>query len=65
MHIFLNGEYRVTNAASVAELVAELGLEGRMIAVERNLEVVPRSTYAQAVLAKDDRIEIVHMIGGG
>ena len=65
MQIFLNGEARVTEAASIADLVSELGLEGRMIAVERNLEVVPRSIYSQAVLAEGDRIEIVHMIGGG
>ncbi len=65
MHIYLNGEDRVTEAASIAELLAELGLEGRMIAIERNLEVVPKSTYAETSLAEADRIEIVHMIGGG
>lgn len=65
MQIFLNGEARETGAENIAALVAELGIQGRMIAVERNLEVVPKSTYSDARLEAGDRIEIVHMIGGG
>ncbi|HCS12276.1 MAG: thiamine biosynthesis protein ThiS [Zetaproteobacteria bacterium CG06_land_8_20_14_3_00_59_53] len=65
MHIYLNGEQHETDAASMDDLLAELGIQGRMIAIERNLEVVPKSTYADAALAEGDRIEIVHMIGGG
>lgn len=65
MHIYLNGEDRVTEADNIGELLAELELEGRMIAIERNLEVIPKSSYAEAKLAEGDRIEIVHMIGGG
>jgi sulfur carrier protein len=65
MHIYLNGEDRVMDAASISELLSELNLEGRMIAIERNLEVVPKSMYAETILAEGDRIEIVHMIGGG
>jgi len=61
----INGEDRTVRARTVAELVDELGLDGRMIAVERNLEVVPKSAYAQTRLAEGDRLEIVHMIGGG
>jgi len=63
--IQLNGEPRVVTAVTLAELVGELGLEKRIIAVERNLEVVPRSCYADTPLEDGDRIEIVHMIGGG
>ncbi len=63
--IDLNGERRRVRASTVEELVRELGLERRMIAVERNLEVVPKSAYATTVLCEGDRIEIVHMIGGG
>ncbi len=63
--IDLNGEKRRVRASTVEELVRELGLERRMIAVERNLEVVPKSAYATTVLCEGDRIEIVHMIGGG
>jgi len=52
-------------AANIAELLCELGVEHRMIAIERNLEVVPKSAYADTRLKSGDRIELVHMIGGG
>jgi len=65
MNIQLNGEQKEVKAATIAELIAELGLEKRMLAVERNLEVVPKSEYATTALAEGDRLEIVHMIGGG
>lgn len=65
VRIYLNGELQNTQAANIAELLAALGMEGRMIAVERNLEVVPKSQYGDTELAENDRIEIVHMIGGG
>ena len=64
--LILNGERCVVEAVrTVAELVASLGLDSRKVAVERNLEIVPRSTYDQILLADGDRIEIVHFIGGG
>ncbi len=65
IHIQLNGEARTVAAATLAELISELDLEGRMIAIERNLEVVPKSQYAATGLQEGDRIELVHMIGGG
>jgi sulfur carrier protein len=66
MRLVLNGEELAFEGVSdVAALVTSLGLDPRKVAVERNLEIVPRSTYAQAVLADGDRIEIVHFIGGG
>lgn len=65
MHIRLNGEERDVDAATIAELVTGLGLEGRMIAVECNLEVVPKSRYVDTPLHEGDRVEVVHMIGGG
>jgi len=65
MQILLNGETTATTATTLSELVAELGLEKRMIAMERNLEVVPKSQYDNTRLCEDDRIELVHMIGGG
>ena len=62
----LNGESRAFEAvADVAALVAALGLDVRKVAVERNLEIVPRSAYGRTPLADGDRIEIVHFIGGG
>ncbi len=66
MRIWLNGEQRILDAVDdVAALVAALGLDARKVAVERNLQIVPRSTYAATPVADDDRIEIVHFIGGG
>ncbi len=66
MILSINGEQRNLEAGStLAGLVASLGLDPRKVAVERNLEIVPRACYAQTHLAEGDRIEIVHFIGGG
>ncbi len=66
LRISVNGEaVEVPAGASVAALIAQLGLDVRKVAVERNLEIVPRSTYAKVLLSEADRIEIVHFIGGG
>jgi len=66
MNLTVNGEPRAFAAlASLLDLVAELGLDARKVAVERNLEIVPRSAYGRTPLADGDRIEIVHFIGGG
>ena len=66
MNLILNGEARSFQALSdIAALVVHLGLDARKVAVERNLEIVPRSAYGSTALADGDRIEIVHFIGGG
>ena len=66
MTITVNGEARTfAGVDHLAALVAALGLDGRKVAIERNLEIVPRSAYARTALADGDRIEIVHFIGGG
>jgi thiamine biosynthesis protein ThiS len=65
IEIRVNGEERRVAAATVAELLASLGLPTQKVAVERNLEIVPRSQYAETRLAAGDAIEIVHFIGGG
>jgi thiamine biosynthesis protein ThiS len=66
MKLLLNGEERdVAGVVTIADLVAKLGLDARKVAVERNLEIAPRSTYADTALADGDRIEIVTFIGGG
>lgn len=66
MNIVLNGETRTLDGPqTLAGLVETLGLDVRKVAVERNLEIAPRSTYAQTSLSEGDRIEIVHFIGGG
>ena len=64
--ITVNGEAREVPApATVADLLRCIGLDTRKVAVERNMEIVPRSTYADTALAAGDALEIVHFIGGG
>lgn len=64
--VTVNGEPReIPGPATVADLLAQLGLDMRKVAVERNLEIVPRSTYAATALGTGDQLEIVHFIGGG
>src|SRR5438045_8482922 len=66
LEITLNGEARRLDVAvSRRALLESLGLDPAKIAVERNLEIVPRSTYGEVALAQGDRLEIVHFIGGG
>lgn len=66
IEIAINGEPRgVAAGSTISALLASLGLDTRKVAVERNAEIVPRSTYATAALAPGDRLEIVHFIGGG
>jgi sulfur carrier protein len=66
LNLTINGETRAVGAINdLAGLVSSLGLDPRKVAVERNLEIVPRSAYAATALADGDRIEIVHFIGGG
>lgn len=66
MNITVNGDPMVLpGPATVAGLIARLGFDQGKVAVERNLEIVPRSTYGEVNLAEGDRIEIVHFIGGG
>jgi thiamine biosynthesis protein ThiS len=62
----LNGEARALDGPmTVSGLLATLGLETRKVAVERNEEIVPRSSYAATWLRSGDALEIVHFIGGG
>lgn len=64
--IRVNGEHRrVAAGLSLAQLAADLGLVPEKVAVERNLEVVPRSTLGQVCVEDGDELEIVHFVGGG
>jgi thiamine biosynthesis protein ThiS len=65
MQIQINGELREVRANTILALVEELGLDIRKVAVERNLEIVPKSQHAVTVLAAGDRIELVQFVGGG
>lgn len=66
MRLTVNGEVRdAPDKATLADLLASLGIEGRRVAVERNLEIAPKSLWGEIVLAEGDRLEIVTFVGGG
>jgi sulfur carrier protein len=66
MQIILNGAAtEVADALTMAELIAQLQLAGRRLAVEVNAELVPRSRFGEHRLAPQDRVEIIHAVGGG
>ena len=66
MQIVLNGEnVEAKEGSSIAELLTQLGISRERIAVELNLDIVPRGKYDEQLLANGDRIEIVHFVGGG
>jgi len=64
--VSINGEPRqFPQAISIAAFIEEMGLTGKRIALERNGEIAPRSTFATQQLADGDRLEIVVAVGGG
>jgi thiazole synthase len=66
LNVTINGEAKqLARAMSLTEMLSFLGLDPKKIAVERNLEIVPRSTYAAVQVEDGDHYEIVHFIGGG
>jgi thiamine biosynthesis protein ThiS len=66
MQITVNGENRaLVGALTIKELLRDLGIDPRKVAVERNLEIVPKSTFGSVLVDDGDRLEIVHFIGGG
>lgn len=66
LELTVNGEPRTLDGTpSVAGLLETLGLNAKKVAVERNLEIVPKSAYAATQLETGDRIEIVAFVGGG
>jgi thiamine biosynthesis protein ThiS len=66
MRITLNGEqYETEGPMTVADLLKALGLDGARVAVELNLDILPKSDYATEALREGDRLEVVHFVGGG
>jgi thiazole synthase len=64
--IHVNGGLRrITVGVTIADMLGELGLDPRKVAVERNLEIVPRSTFGDVHVDEGDAYEIVHFVGGG
>jgi thiamine biosynthesis protein ThiS len=66
LQIRVNGEQRdVAEGLTIAEMLGEMGLNPRKVAVERNLQIVARSTLGQVRVEDGDAFEIVHFVGGG
>ena len=66
INITVNGEIReFPPGTTVVELLRELGLNGGRVAIERNLEILPRPRWPQTQVAPGDRYEIVQFVGGG
>lgn len=65
MEIVLNGESHATSETSVLGLLCSLDIDPRRVAVELNLDILPKSEYETAPLKDGDKIEIVHFVGGG
>ncbi|HEY1722945.1 MAG TPA: sulfur carrier protein ThiS [Magnetospirillaceae bacterium] len=66
MNVTINGEARAVQAGVTLEgLLDTLGIDRRKVAIERNLEIVPRSAYGATQIGEGDKLEIVHFIGGG
>lgn len=66
MKLTINGETQdFADGLTISGLVEALGLHPKKVAIERNLEVVPKSLHAETRLSEGDRIEIVQFVGGG
>jgi len=66
MHITLNGEgIDIAEGSTVAGLLEHLQLQRERVAVEVNLDIIPKTAYDSHGLSDGDRIEIVHFVGGG
>lgn len=66
MLLILNGDKKdIPDGATVASFLAELGVPEKGVAVERNLEIIPKSAYASTYLQEGDQLEVIQFVGGG
>ena len=66
MEITLNGEkITLETGSNIVNLIDKLDLNVDKLAIERNLEIVPKSKFAMTIIEEGDKLEIVHFIGGG
>ena len=65
MKITVNGEERDISPQTVMGYLGEIGIDPRRVAVELNLDILPKGEYSATMLNEGDRIEIVHFVGGG
>ncbi len=66
MNIILNGKAQsIADQCTVSDLIVQLGLTEKRLAVEVNLDIIPRSEHQNHQLQENDKVEVVHAIGGG
>lgn len=66
MKIRVNGEaHQIPEGLTVAALLTHLGMPGDRVAIERNLDILPRSLWSNTAVEPNDSFEIVHFVGGG
>jgi thiamine biosynthesis protein ThiS len=66
MTVTINGERReVQDGLTVIELLSHLGMPSERVAIERNLEILPRARWQETAIKPNDTFEIVHFVGGG
>jgi len=65
MQIQINGESREISQKTVLQLLESLGIDPKRVAVELNMDILPKADYLSRAIAEDDKIEIVHFVGGG
>ena len=65
MQITVNGEIKNITEMSLLQFLESLGIDPRRVAVERNMDIVSKSTYETTILQDGDRMEIVQFVGGG
>ena len=65
LEIVFNGKLQVTESENVLALLKEYKIENRKIAIELNLQIVPRDSYGATILSNGDTVEVVQFVGGG
>lgn len=65
MNIYINGEAKMVQATTIAELVRELNLQDKRIAIELNEQLIAKSRHAETMLTDNVKIEIIQAVGGG
>jgi len=66
MTVTINGEaHQIPDGLSVAAMIEQLGMTGNRVAIERNLDILPRARWQETRVQPGDKFEIVHFVGGG
>jgi len=66
MNVVINGEQReIPEGLNVTEMLEHLGMPRERVAIERNLNILPRANWNETRVEPNDRFEIVHFVGGG